>query len=99
MSPPPTVADVPSAIVKVNVLPDSMNVEYDTLSAYRLSFVERNDTVYDGVHMKVPAVDTSIAVSIDSTAVEKVDTLVLTELPKEKKLIAPQFMKLRDGKK
>jgi hypothetical protein len=49
--------------------------------------------------MKAPAVDTSIAVSIDSTAVEKVDTLVLTELPKEKKLIAPQFMKLRDGKK
>jgi hypothetical protein len=80
-------------------LPDSMNVEYDTLSAYRLSFVERNDTVYDGVHMKVPAVDTSIAVSIDSTAVEKVDTLVLTELPKEKKLVAPQFMRLRDGKK
>jgi hypothetical protein len=76
-----------------------MNVEYDTLSAYRLSFVERNDTVYDGVQMKAPAVDTSIAVSIDSTAVEKVDTLVLTELPKEKKLVAPQFMRLRDGKK
>ena len=26
-SPPPNVADVPSAIVKVNVLPDSTNVE------------------------------------------------------------------------
>lgn len=54
-------------------LPDSMNVEYDTLSAYRMSFVERNDTVYDGIHMMLPAIDTSAAVCADTTVVEKVD--------------------------
>lgn len=82
---------------------DSLSVEWDSLGrAYRLSFVERTDTVYDGVAMILPAVDTAAVSEADTLLAADADALVEPMvLPKEKrKLIAPEFMKSRHhGKK
>lgn len=81
---------------------DSLSVEWDSLGrAYRLYFVERTDTVYEGVAMILPAVDTAAVSEADTLIVAVADTLAVPMvLSKEKrKLTTPEFMKLRHEKK
>lgn len=80
---------------------DSLSVEWDSLGrAYRLSFVERKDTLYDGVSMLLPVVDTAIVSETDTLMTAGIGTLTEpAALTRERMLIAPEFMKLRHDKK
>ena len=79
---------------------DSIAFESDSSGLYRMCFVERVDTVYEGVAMILPAVDTAEVPAADTLQAAKADTLArLPVLSKERKMAAPDFMKRRDGRK
>ena len=91
----------PKRPVRMRIGPsDSIAFERDSSGLYRMSFVERVDTVYEGVSMMLPAVDTVEVSAADTLEAAKSDSLVaLPVLSKERKMIAPDFMKRKDGRK
>lgn len=91
----------PKRPVRMRIGPsDSIAFERDSSGLYRMSFVERVDTVYEGVSMMLPAVDTVEVSAADTLEAANADSLAaLPVLSKERKLIAPDFMKRKDGRK
>ena len=82
------------------IMPDSLKMEMDSSGTYRLTFAECADTVYDGVVMILPAIDTSLNVKADSVAVKTDSVKPVTSAPlKEKKFIKPDFIQIEDGSK
>lgn len=90
----------PARPVSMRIGPsDSIAFESDSSGLYRMSFVERVDTVYEGVAMILPAVDTVEVSETDTLQTVKADSLaVLPVRSGERKLKAPDFMKLRNGR-
>ena len=78
---------------------DSLVFELDTTWTYRLTHAERKDTVYNGPEMILPAVDTVAAECADSLKIEKNDSLALILGPADRKMVMPDFMKKRNGKR
>lgn len=78
---------------------DSLVFELDTTWTYRLIHTERKDTAYNGPEMILPAVDTVAAECSDSLKTEKTDSLVLILEPVDRKMVVPDFIRNRNGKK
>ena len=82
---------------------DSLKFEMDSTGRYNIVYVERKDTVYDGIKMVLEVPDT---VAVDS--VEKKDTVpsikkekmfVPAPIKEKRKMVAPVFMKKDDDVK
>ncbi len=87
-------------------LSDSLVFEMDSTGRFNISYIERDDTLYDGVRMVLnekkakKAKKTLSAEKIDSVTLKLVDTLPLPVMNKErKKIVAPDFMKIENGRK
>lgn len=91
----------PDRPVRMRIGPsDSIAFESDSSGLYRMSFVERVDTIYEGVAMVLPAVDTAGVPSADTLQAVKADTLAkLPVLSGRRKLNGPDFMKRKDDGK
>lgn len=75
-------------------MPDSLDFAIDSSSwIYRLSRVERNDTVYEGVRLVVSEPDT-VKVAPE---IEKTDTLIPAVPGLKRKLVKPAYTMMKDG--
>lgn len=75
---------------------DSVTFEVDSAWMYSLVYVERTDTVYEGVRMVLKDTAAVVIEAADTLAAEKPDTLSLPKIAKERKMVKPDFLKLKD---
>lgn len=78
---------------------DSLAFELDTTWTYRMTHVEREDTVYNGPEMVLPAVDSVAAEYADSLRLAKLDSLAQATEPVDRKMVVPDFIKKDNGNK
>ena len=81
-------------------LADSLVFEMDSTGRFNLIYVERGDTLYDGVRMVLESKDTVAVETADTVSMESVDKLENPMIFKDRKrLVTPDFMKIENGRK
>ena len=85
-------------------LSDSLVYEVDSTGKMSLVFVERADTIYDGVRMVLHEADTAavdtVTVSVaDTLLIEKPDTMQRRTLKGKRLQVAPKYFKVEDDVK
>lgn len=90
----------PRPVLGTKIKPaDSLAFELDTTWTYRMTHVERKDTVYNGPEMELPAVDTLLTECSDSLMIAESDSLAQASKAVDRKMVVPDFIKKSNGNK